>query len=88
MSCAAPPRTLFTVGHSTHAADHFLDLLKRNGVTAIADVRSSPFSRHSPQFNRDRLSALLREHGIAYAFLGKELGARSQDPACYVDGKV
>ncbi len=82
------PATVFTVGHSTHAADHFLDLLKRNGVTAIADVRSIPFSRHSPQFNRDRLSALLREQGIAYAFLGKELGARSQDPACYVDGKV
>lgn len=82
------PITVYTVGHSTHTTEKFLDLLERNGVTAIADVRSSPFSRHNPQFNKDKLSGELKKHGIAYVFVGKELGARSEDPACYADGKV
>ncbi|NUQ78408.1 MAG: DUF488 domain-containing protein [Polyangiaceae bacterium] len=82
------PITVYTVGHSTHTIEKFLELLKRNGVTAIADVRSSPFSRYNPQFNKDTLSAELKKRGIAYAFVGKELGARSDDPSCYEGGKV
>lgn len=82
------PITVYTVGHSTHTIDRFLDLLERNGVNAIADVRSSPFSRHNPQFNKDVLSAELKKRGIAYVFVGKELGARSDDLSCYEGGKV
>lgn len=82
------PITVYTVGHSTHTIDKFLDLLERNGVTALADVRSSPFSRHNPQFNKDVLSAELKKRGIAYVFVGKELGARSDDLSCYEGGKV
>lgn len=80
--------TIYTVGHSNHPLQKFLGLLSANGITAIADVRSQPFSRRNPQFNKDRLAADLAENGIAYVFLGKELGARSEDPACYEDGKV
>lgn len=80
--------TVYTVGHSTHPIGKFLDLLTRNGITALADVRSSPFSRHNPQFNKEALSAELKKHGIAYVFVGKELGARSDDPSCYEDGRV
>lgn len=82
------PITLYTVGHSTHAIGRFLELLERSGITALADVRSSPFSRHNPQFNKDALSAELKRRGIAYVFVGKELGARSDDPCCYEGGKV
>lgn len=80
--------TVYTVGHSTHPIEKFLDLLTKNGITALADVRSSPFSRHNPQFNKQALSAELKKHGIAYVFVGKELGARSDDPLCYEGGKV
>ena len=80
--------TVYTVGHSTHRIEKFLDLLTKNRITAIADVRSSPFSRHNPQFNKEALSAELKKHGIAYVFVGKELGARSDDPSCYEGGKV
>lgn len=79
---------IYTVGHSTHAAEKLLDLLTLHGVTAVADVRSSPFSRMNPHFNQDPLRALLKRHGISYVFLGKELGARSDDPTCYEGGKV
>jgi uncharacterized protein (DUF488 family) len=80
--------TVYTVGHSTHSIEKFVELLRMNGITAIADVRSSPFSRHNPQFNREALAKDLKEAGISYVFVGKELGARSDDPACYENGRV
>jgi uncharacterized protein (DUF488 family) len=80
--------TIFSVGHSNHPIDKFLGLLTANGISAIADVRSRPYSRRNPQFNKERLAAELARHGIAYVFLGKELGARSDDASCYEDGKV
>lgn len=79
---------IFTIGHSTHSSNQLLELLSRHGVTAVADVRSQPFSRVNPQFNRDTLKAHLRGAGIFYVFLGRELGARAEDPNCYVNGKV
>jgi uncharacterized protein (DUF488 family) len=54
----------------------------------VADVRSSPFSKFNPQFNREPLQNVLRRAGIEYVFMGKELGARSPIADCYVDGKV
>jgi uncharacterized protein (DUF488 family) len=79
---------IYTIGHSNHPIEHFLDLLMARGITALADVRSSPYSRHSPQFNRESLRKSLGLHGIRYVFLGEELGARSRDPSCYEDGRV
>ncbi len=80
--------TVFTIGHSTHPQANFIELLQRHGITALCDVRSKPYSRTNPQFNREELKRSLRECGIRYVFLGKELGARSDDPACYEHGKV
>lgn len=77
-----------TIGHSNLTLDKFLALLKTNDVSAIADVRSVPLSKHAPQFNQRALIKSLKSVGIQYVFLGKELGARSRDPLCYVDGKV
>ena len=79
---------IFTIGHSTHSQEYFISLLQRQGVTALCDVRSKPYSRVNPQFNREELKESVRACGIKYVFLGKELGARSEDPACYENGKV
>jgi uncharacterized protein (DUF488 family) len=79
---------LFTIGHSTHPIEKFVGLLKQYGVTALADVRSHPYSRHFPQFSQEALKAALAKEQIAYVFLGKELGARSENPACYRQGKA
>lgn len=81
-------KSLFTIGHSTHPIHYFIDLLKTHEVTAVCDVRSSPYSRMNPQFNRESLRKALRENRISYVFMGKELGARSDDPCCYAHGKV
>lgn len=80
--------TVFTIGHSTHPQERFIALLRQHGITALCDVRSKPYSRMNPQFNREELEEALLAHGIAYRFLGKELGARSDDPHCYERGKV
>ncbi|MEU8196454.1 DUF488 domain-containing protein [Microbispora amethystogenes] len=80
--------TLFTIGHSTHSFTVFLSLLRQHKITAVADVRSIPVSRFTPQFNRDAIRRGLYDAGIKYVFLGKELGARTNDPTCYVDGRV
>lgn len=79
---------MLTIGASNHSLEHFLDLLREHQITVVADVRSVPASRYTPQFNQEPLRAALNQAGIHYVFLGKELGARSSDPRCYVDGKV
>lgn len=72
--------TVYTIGHSNHSSDVFVTLVKDSGLNAIADVRSTPFSRRNPQFNRDVIAATLKENAVAYAWLGEELGARPSDP--------
>jgi len=81
-------KVIYTIGHSDHTIERFISLLKQHGITAIADVRSAPYSRYHHQFNKDALAASLEKEGIAYVFLGKELGARPDDPACYENGQV
>jgi uncharacterized protein (DUF488 family) len=79
---------LFTIGHSEHSADAFLSLLRQHGITALADVRSSPYSRRNPQFNRETVANDLEQAGIRYVFMGAELGARRPESECYEDGKA
>ena len=79
---------IFTVGHSNHSLEEFLALLAGHGVTVAADVRSAPYSRFNPHFNRDALAAAFKARGIDYLYLGRELGGRPDDPACYEGGRV
>ncbi len=79
---------VFTIGHSNLEIGKFVALLKQHGIQAIADVRSSPYSQHNPQFNRELLQKSLQEHGIAYVFLGQELGARRSERECYLEGRA
>jgi uncharacterized protein (DUF488 family) len=72
---APPAARLWTVGHSTHPIDEFIALLRRQGITRVADVRRFPGSRKYPQFNPDPLERALAEAGIAYTPI-PELGGR------------
>jgi uncharacterized protein (DUF488 family) len=80
--------TIYTIGHSTHSIEKFIALLKEASITAISDVRSRPYSRMNPQFNRENLKKALKTENIKYVFLGAELGARSDDRGCYRNGQV
>lgn len=71
------PARIFTIGHSTRSFEEFAGLLKREGVTHLADVRAFPFSRRYPHFNGELLAPALAGEGIAYThFPG--LGGRRQ----------
>lgn len=83
-----PTGAILTIGHSTQVIGAFTDLLQRHRVAAVVDVRSVPYSRFNPQFNREPLQKSLAASDVAYHFLGRELGARSDDPACYEAGRV
>lgn len=79
---------IFTIGHSTHSIENFIKILKMRGITAIADVRSAPYSRFQPQFNREALAQSLSDSGIEYVFVGDSIGGRSQNPDDYENNRV
>ena len=80
---------IHTIGHSKHPIDRFIALLRQHDIDALADVRSTPYSRFNPQFNKEKLQTALAAAGIRYVFLGEELGARTKDPSCYdAEGRV
>lgn len=74
---------LLTIGHSNQPLEKLIRLLEENGVMTLVDVRSAPFSRYNPQFNKESLERELPLRGIQYAFAGKFLGGRPTDPTCY-----
>lgn len=80
--------SLFTIGHSNHSEDTFLRLLKTHGIQAVADVRSQPYSRHTPWFNYEAIRSLLRKARMSHVFLGRELGPRTDDLSCYEGDQV
>ncbi len=66
----------FTIGHSRHRLDAFIELLQHAGVRIVVDVRTVPRSRTNPQFNRDTLPQALAAHGIGYEHLAPLGGLR------------
>lgn len=71
---------IFTIGHSNQTAEQFIDLLQKHGIRLLADVRSAPASRFSPQFNRAALMHCLQEAGIDYRWFGQALGGKPRAP--------
>jgi uncharacterized protein (DUF488 family) len=75
--------TIYTIGHSDRDPQSFEDLLRRHAIDLVVDVRSQPYSRWVPQFNRETLMRHLKDSGFAYLFLGDSLGGRPADPTLY-----
>jgi hypothetical protein len=68
--------TVYSVGHSNQSQEQFIALLKRHGIQSLVDVRSAPYSRYVPHFNRLELEEAVERQGIRYVYLGEELGGR------------
>lgn len=74
-----PPRAIiYTIGHSNHESEKFVALLDQQGIELLIDVRSSPYSRHVPQANREPLARSLEAAGIAYRWMGDRLGGKPE----------
>ena len=80
--------SVLTIGHSNHAGDVFHGLLTEHAVAVLIDVRSAPYSRFHPQFNRAALARTLAERGMEYVYLGNALGGRPAARDCYEDDRV
>ncbi|HEU5100259.1 MAG TPA: DUF488 domain-containing protein [Roseiflexaceae bacterium] len=86
---ATTPTTLFSIGHSNVAVERLIALLEQHTIQALCDVRSAPYSRYNPQFNRETLAESLRAGGIAYRFMGDTLGGKPVNSALRTeDGAV
>ena len=80
---------IYTIGHSTHPIEVFLDLLKTFSFNCLIDVRSVAASSYNPQYNKEPLSNFLKTNGITYMHFAEEFGARHTDPDLLDDeGKV
>ncbi|MGL6298396.1 MAG: DUF488 family protein [Methanobacteriaceae archaeon] len=71
--------SIFSIGHSTNDWDVFLNLLKKNEINCVVDVRSVPYSKYASQFNKEKIKKKLELNNIKYEFMGKTLGARQTD---------
>ena len=76
---------LLTVGHGNLALDVLIGNLRGAGVGRLVDVRSTPYSRWHPQFNRKSIEAASEAAGIAYEW-EPALGGRPEDPALRTAG--
>ncbi len=79
---------LFTIGYATYDIKLFIKVLRKFNISAVVDVRSSPYSQFKPEFNKETIQSVLKTNNMAYVFLGNYCGARVEDPSCYVKGKV
>ncbi|MBX3416926.1 MAG: DUF488 domain-containing protein [Pirellulaceae bacterium] len=68
--------TLYSIGHSNHEFAKFVELLQMHNIEVLVDVRSQPWSRYTPHFNREPLQNELTRFGIRYLFMGDQLGGR------------
>jgi uncharacterized protein (DUF488 family) len=76
-------RQIYTIGHSSHTSEHFIDLLRQHRVEVLVDTRSAPYSRYSPQFDREALRDSVIAAGMKYLFLGDVVGGRPKDESHY-----
>ncbi len=73
-------KIIYTIGHSTHDINHFLELIKNFNINCIIDVRSVPASSYTPQYNKEPLSNFLKDNGITYMHFPAEFGAKHVEP--------
>jgi uncharacterized protein (DUF488 family) len=69
-----------SIGHSNNTIEEFIEKLEHHGITAVADVRSVPYSGRMPWFCRDTIKASLASKGISYVWMGEQLGGRPSRP--------
>lgn len=74
---------IFTIGHSNHDLLDFLNILKRNKIQVLVDVRSDPYSRYAPQFNKNDFQRHIEAAGIIYRYSGHSIGGKPKDMSLY-----
>lgn len=76
---------IYSIGHANREFDDFIKLLQTYEIDYLIDVRSSPYSKMFPVYNRETFSSLLKQHGFIYVYLGDVLGGLPKDSSCYIE---
>ena len=80
--------TVYSIGHSDHPLDSFFGLLRDHHIQTLVDVRSQPYSRWVPAYNREAFARSLKTNGFTYVYMGDALGGRPSDPSLYNSGQA
>ncbi len=81
--------SIYSIGHGNKKIKDFIAELKAFNIEYLLDIRSKPFSKWNPQYNKSSLEKELEKNNIRYVFVGKQLGGLPEDRACYdLNGKV
>lgn len=70
---------IYTIGHSNHEFDKFLSLLNKFCIDILVDIRSIPYSKFNPQYNRENLIRNLKHTQVSYIYLGDKLGGMNKN---------
>jgi uncharacterized protein (DUF488 family) len=81
-------KEIFTIGHSNQLFSSLLELIKKNDINLLVDVRTSPYSKYSPHFNKKPLMKALVESQVEYVYLGNKIGGKPKDKKFYHDDKL
>ena len=80
---------IFTIGHSNHELQSFLNILRRNNIQVLVDIRSDPYSRYASQFNKAEFQRAVEAAGIEYRYSGASIGGKPKDSSLYTSaGKL
>ena len=80
---------IYTIGHGNALIEQFVDLIRQQRIQVLVDIRSQPYSRYAPQFNRESLRISLEQASVQYLYLGNSLGGQPTDKQYYdPDGRV
>ena len=84
-----PVKKCYTIGYGNYPFDRFITFLQNVGIDRVIDVRSTPYSRFNPHFNRETLEKSLGRNEIGYRHMGEQIGGRYSDPGLlFPDGTV
>lgn len=81
-------RMIYTIGHSNINSESFISILKQFKIKSVIDIRSSPYSKFVPHFNRENIKKTFKENNIRYIFLGDYIGGKPKSKEYYKEGKV
>lgn len=79
---------IYSIGHGNKKLEDFLNELNSFNVKYLIDIRTSPYSKYNPQYNRELLKNNLEVANITYVYMGDTLGGLPSDRSCYEEGKV
>jgi len=81
--------TIYSIGHGNKTIEQFIDEIKLYNIEYLIDVRTTPYSKWNPHFNKNELIYALKENNIKYIYLGDKIGGLPSDKSCYTDdGKI